>query len=157
MRFFYSLILSSIFLASCGESVKNKNSFTTDKYELLDIDKAFSSLSREKGMKAAFIEFIDSNGVLLLPGQMPVEGANAIDYLISQDDSGYQLSWKPRDGFISASGDMGYTFGIYQLQMKNSETSLTGNYMTVWKKQQDGKWKFVLYSGNQAAEEAADR
>lgn len=138
------------FLVSCGDGGKGRGKgYASDKYELMDIDKSFSSLSREKGMKAAFIEYIDSNGVMLLPGQMPVEGAQAIDYLISRDDADYDLFWKPHDGAISVSGDLGYTYGLYSLQMKGADSVFNGNYVTMWKKQGDGKWKFVLYSGQE--------
>ena len=57
------------------------------------------------------------------------------------------LTWKPDGGEIATSGDLGFTYGIYKLEMK--DTVLKGTYVSIWKKQTDGKWKFVLDSGNE--------
>lgn len=120
-----------------------------EKILLIKTDEAFSNLSVEKGMKAAFIEYIDSNGVLLKPNQLPIIGANAIDYLIEQNDAGYTLNWQPQYAFVSQSADLGYTYGIYALHPTTVDTIIYGTYVSIWKKQGDGKWKFVLDSGNE--------
>ena len=119
----------------------------------MDVDKAFSKMSEEKGMRNAFIEYLDSNGVLLRPGHMPIIGASAIDYLIQQNDSSYQLTWQPQNAFIARSGELGYTYGIYTLKPASKDTTLYGTYISIWKKQNDGKWKFVLDSGNEGVTE----
>jgi len=103
-------------------------------------------------MKNAFIEYIDSNGVLLRPGHLPIIGANAIDYLIQQDDTGYTLSWEPRNAEVAKSGEMGYTYGIYAMRPKAKDTVIYGTYVSVWKKQQDGKWKLLLDTGNEGVD-----
>ena len=120
-----------------------------EKILLLQTDKAFSDMSVEKGMKAAFIEYIDSNGVLLKPNQLPIVGANAIDYLIEQNDTGYTLNWQPQYAFVASSADLGYTYGIYALHPNNIDTVIYGTYVSIWQKQGDGKWKFVLDSRNE--------
>ena len=120
-----------------------------EKILLLQTDKAFSDMSVEKGMKAAFIEYIDSNGVLLKPNQLPIVGANAIDYLIEQNDTGYTLNWQPQYAFVASSADLGYTYGIYALHPNNIDTVIYGTYLSIWQKQGDGKWKFVLDSRNE--------
>jgi len=136
-------------LSSCDLFTKKKNTAgPDDKQQMMDADRAFSKLSEEKGMKNAFLEYIDSNGVLLRPNQMPVLGADAIDYLIQQNDSSYTLKWAPQRGFVAQSGDLGYTYGLFQLQSKVKDTTIFGTYVSIWKKQSDGSWKFVLDSGN---------
>jgi ketosteroid isomerase-like protein len=64
------------------------------------------------------------------------------------NDSTVQLTWEPEGGDISTSGELGYTYGIYELKGSNDVVE-RGTYVTIWKKQEDGKWKFVLDSGNQ--------
>jgi len=52
---------------------------------------------------------------------------------------------------VAASGDLGYAVGTWQLtgkSRKGEPVSLTGKYMTVWKKQADGSWKVVADMGN---------
>jgi ketosteroid isomerase-like protein len=137
-----------ITLFSCKLDKKKKD-MGTDRLNMLEADRSFSRLSEEKGMKAAFIEYIDSNGVLLRPNEVPVIGADAIDYLIQLNDSNYVLTWHPKTGIVAQSGELGYTYGIYTLRPSEKDTLLYGTYITIWKKQSDGRWKFVLDSGNE--------
>ena len=71
-------------MMACNNKKRPVSNAVNDKIALLQADKSFSDMSVEKGMKAAFIEYIDSNGVLLKPNLLPIVGANAIDYLIAQ-------------------------------------------------------------------------
>jgi ketosteroid isomerase-like protein len=137
-----------LFLFSCKLDKKKKD-MGTDRLNMLEADRSFSRLSEEKGMKTAFIEYIDSNGVLLRPNEVPVIGADAIDYLIQLNDSNYVLTWHPKTGIVAQSGELGYTYGIYTLKPSEKDTLLYGTYVTIWKKQSDGRWKFVLDSGNE--------
>ena len=134
--------------ASCSTKKKPVPNNINEKIKLLQTDKSFSDMSIEKGMKAAFIEYIDSNGVLLKPNKLPIVGASAIDYLIAREDTGYTLNWQPHQAFVSQSADLGFTYGVYALHPKNIDTVLYGTYVSVWKKQDNGTWKFVVNSGN---------
>ena len=119
------------------------------KMEMMEADRAFSKLSQEKGMKAAFIEYLDSNGVLLRPGHLPIAGADAVDFLIRQNDSDFTMSWEPKNGFIARSGELGYTYGIYALRPSAKDTVIYGTYVSIWKKEKGGSWKYVLDTGNE--------
>ncbi len=145
------LILS---LASCNLFTSKRPAAGPDeKQRMMDADKAFSKLSVEKGMKAAFLEYIDSNGVLLRANEFPIVGADAIDFLVQQNDSSYTLEWEPKHGEIAQSGDLGYTYGVYVLHTKNNDSATYGTYVSIWKKQADGSWKYVLDSGNEGLAE----
>ncbi|MBS1731828.1 MAG: hypothetical protein JST02_00900 [Bacteroidetes bacterium] len=135
-------------LFSCNGKT-DKKAKVADKKELLAVDQAFSQMSEEKGMKTAFIEYIDSNGVLLRPNEMPIIGANAIDYLIQLNDTDFTLTWQPNGAGIAESGELGYTFGVYAMKPKAKDTTIYGTYTSIWKKQEDGKWKFILDTGNE--------
>ena len=139
------LIFSSLFLISCKPKTNLVKYISPD--EIIKADEAFSEVSWKTGMKKAFIEFIDNEGILLRPNHLPIVGADAIDFLSQVNDSSYTLTWKPGGGEIAASADLGYTYGIYKLEMK--DTVLRGTYVSIWKKQHDGKWKFVLDCGNE--------
>ncbi len=148
MNYLLSFVLI-IVIASCKEKKGPVVDLNAERERLVATDKAFSSMSAEKGMKTAFIEYIDSNGILLKPGHMPIIGANAIDYLIQQNDTSYTLTWRPQHAIVASSADLGYTYGIYSLQPKTEDTVLYGTYVSIWKKQSDSTWKFVLDSGNE--------
>jgi ketosteroid isomerase-like protein len=144
----FSILSSSLF--SCDFFYKkNKTGNDDDKTKMMNADRAFSRLSEEKGMKKAFLDYIDSNGVLLRSNHLPLLGADAIDFLIQQNDSAYTLKWEPKNGTVAASGELGYTYGIYVLKPATKDTLIYGNYVSIWKKQSDGNWKFVLDSGNE--------
>ena len=137
-------------------SCSNYSGLETLRQELIDADLAFSELSREKGMNHAFLSYCADDGVLLRPESMPVTGKEAIRELISQnDDSVIQLTWEPSDAKVSKSGDMGFTYGIFTMKLKDGTASQQGTYVSVWIKEKDG-WKFALDTGNDGLGDQAE-
>lgn len=145
----FFLVLITATVACSNKKGAATQDHAANQLELIAVDKAFSAMSEEKGMKTAFIEYLDSNGVLLRPNHMPIIGANAIDYLVQQDDTNFTLSWEPQHAEVSQSGDLGYTYGVYAMRPGSKDTVIYGSYTSIWKKQQDGKWKLVLDTGNE--------
>jgi ketosteroid isomerase-like protein len=115
----------------------------------LSTDRSFSELSEKEGIKLAYFEYIDSNGVLLRPNELPIVGSEAIDFLAQQNDQDYTLTWDPQHAEVANAGDLGFTYGVYILKPKDYDTLFYGNYTNIWKKQADGKWKLILNSGNE--------
>lgn len=141
---FFFLCLILIGSGSCRLSVNTNVS--GEREELMKTDSAFSNLSASKGMKAAFLSYMDSSGVLLRPQHFPLVGEDARRYLEQLEDTSYSLTWAPVYAEISRAADLGYTYGTYTF--KNRDTTLRGTYVSIWKKQADGEWKFVLDTGN---------
>ena len=135
--------------SSCNFSRNNKETTFSKSESLLKADNDFATLSAEKGLREAYLENIDSNGVLLRPNQLPVAGADAVDFIIGLKDTGYVMHWKPSKAMVATSGDMGFTYGVYEIKSSVIDTSLYGTYVSIWKKQSDGKWKFILQSNNE--------
>ena len=107
----------------------------------------FSEFSISHGMNAAFVAYADTSAILLRPGMKPVIGNTVYCNLLKQsDDSGFNLSWEPTGADIAASGELGYTYGIYTFSSGQSRQK--GTYVTIWKLNPEGKWKFVLDTGN---------
>ncbi len=119
------------------------------KTEMMAADRAFSRLSEEMGMKHALMQYIDNKGVLLRPNNVPIVGGQAIDYISQGNDTSYTMTWEPNGGSVAISGELGYTYGLYSLKPKNQDTVYYGTYVSIWKRQPDGKWKFVLETGNE--------
>lgn len=136
-----------LFLFSC-----NTYDFKKDKEriaalnEIQQADVDFSNRSREVGMKKAFLEYMQNDAVLLRPDAMPIIGARAVDFISNINDSSLMLTWKPKGANISKSADMGYTYGVYN--MKVGDSTYKGTYVTIWQKE-EGKWKFLLDTGNE--------
>ena len=153
---FICVLVATLFLSACFEQEDTHENDTAGiKLELMSVDRSFSEFSEKKGMKAAFIEYLDSNGVLLRPNNLPIIGANAIDYLIQQDDAGYTMTWNPVHADVSVSGDLGFTYGEYAIQLYagaeriKADTVIYGTYASSWKKQQDNKWKLLMHTTNE--------
>jgi ketosteroid isomerase-like protein len=118
--------------------------------DLIKLDKEFSELSRERGMKYAFLEYAADSAVLLQRNVWPVVGKKAISAAFEAfSDSGFMLTWEPLDADMSKSGDFGYTYGLYTSYIKADSSVTRGKYVTIWKKQSDGSWKYVLDGGNE--------
>ena len=86
------------------------------------------------------------NGGPLIQGKMNI--AKGMGFL---DDKNNQLIWTPVGADISASADLGYTYGTYEFHSKDKDGKPTveyGKYTSIWKLQKDGGWKVVLDMGN---------
>ncbi|MEO8961465.1 MAG: nuclear transport factor 2 family protein [Ginsengibacter sp.] len=136
------LIAASVFISCDLQNTTSRSS--TEEIQNADIE--FSEMSRQVGMKKAFLQYIDNEGVLLRPDHLPITGADAIDYLSLLNDTSYTLTWQPSRAQISKSQDLGYTYGIYTLTFP--DTTFKGTYINVWKKESTGEWKLVLNSNN---------
>lgn len=141
---FYVLFVS-LFLFSCK---KSSNDFAKI---LADTDRYYSNLSAEKGRNVAFLALFDSSGVMLASHKSPIEGITAIrEALLKHNDSTFILTWEPTFAKVSASNDLGYTYGIYKLTDRKSKKLLgEGTYTTFWHKNEKGEWKGLLDTGNE--------
>jgi ketosteroid isomerase-like protein len=126
-----------------------------EKQALMDIDRQFSKASVENGRNAAFAEYLADEGVMLTPNSLPVEGKQNIqENILSRPDSSYTLSWEPGFARVAASADLGYTYGLWTLEVPGMPDSLgnpfrsRGTYVTIWMKDTVGNWKWVLDTGN---------
>jgi ketosteroid isomerase-like protein len=142
-----------IYFTACSSKKTTEVPTHNDIFSLLKADKDFATYSEEKGIKNAYLEFVDSNGVLLRPNSVPIAGADAIDYIIAMQDENYTMTWKPNDAVVAASGELGYTYGTYLLKPSVGDANFYGTYVSIWKKQADGKWKFVLNTSNEGVGE----
>ena len=127
-----------------------------EKEKLLQTDIDFSDRSIEVGNHQAFLEFASPDVVLLKPNSYPIVGKPALKQLYSElSDSNYHLTWKPSYGRVAKSGDLGYTFGIYLLEITEGEQKgqiSRGTYCSIWEKNVKGEWRFVLDTGNPGLE-----
>jgi ketosteroid isomerase-like protein len=122
---------------------------------LLEADRAFSRLSEEQGMRAAFLAYLAEDAVIFRPG--PVVGRA---YIAARPQPAISLSWYPVLAEVAASGDLGYTTGPYELHELHelhaprqsgapADGSVVehGYYVTVWRRQADGTWQVIADQG----------
>jgi ketosteroid isomerase-like protein len=113
-------------------------------------------MSARDGMHKAFLYYFANDGVMLRNNLYPLQGRDSLISIFAKNsDSAFILTWKPLFEKLSQSGDLGYTYGVYTRTTKQSEVVSRGIYATIWAKQKDGSWKFVLDTGTQGLPEAS--
>ena len=105
-------------------------------------ERAFAKLSEEKGFKESFLAYIAEDGIMFRP--MPVKAKQGLK---ERPDPPIKLSWRPSYAEIARSGDMGWTTGPWERRTQGSDETLYGHFVTVWKKQPDGMWLWVIDTG----------
>jgi Domain of unknown function (DUF4440) len=86
-----------------------------------------------------------NGGLILLRGKVPVA---AEDKAIFADPS-QLLVWEPTDAVAYADRVTGVTVGRYAMVRRSarSDTLARGRYLTLWRRQSDGRWKILLDTG----------
>jgi len=121
-----------------------KKSIKKWKQEILKTEQDFAKMVNEEGIHNAFITYAAEDAVLMRNNKLVI-GKNNIDLLYRQQTS-KGLAWVPEFVDVSASGDLGYTYGYYTftyLDESGEEAEDRGVFHTVWKRQADGNWRFV--------------
>jgi len=118
---------------------------------LLKAEADFEKARAEKGLEG-WLSFFADDTADVAPGYPITSGKEAMRRrLEKQWNPNLKLTWTPAKADVAASGDLGYTFGTWELTGQSQDGSPireTGKYSTVWKKQRDGSWKVVLDLGN---------
>lgn len=139
---FFIFVTLTLVITSC-----NKNTVLSPDV-LMDIDKEFSNYSETNGTMEAFSKYAADSAVLLRDNNMPVKGVENIMTLFSSSDNS-TLTWNPIHATIASSGELGYTYGTYkyELILKDSTITSKGTYVTIWQKNKNNEWKWVLDCG----------
>lgn len=135
------LPLCLLLLSGCQEPVDP----AAEKAALLEHDREFEAFTASDGYIEAYHRYSAEDVLLLPPSGQPRSGRERI----YQEDSDVglmgQLEGFTEDGSVSASGDLGWTWGRWIFTIENEEgepTVLYGKYVNVWEKI-DGEWKLV--------------
>lgn len=109
---------------------------------VIEVERDFAAASLSQGIKQSFLAYAAPDSVLFRPG--PVAGVAALKG-DPDDNDGLTLDWWPAMGAISRSGDLALSVGPWVLDLPGAtKQQLYGYYATIWKKQPDGSWKFVI-------------
>jgi len=108
----------------------------------------FDKLVARKGIKAAFLEVADPEGIVFKP--TPV---NIVDFYTNIDKQPGTLSWHPDFARISANGDLAFSAGPYVYQNGKDDTDkVFGDYVSIWRADGDNKFKLLMDLGIQHPE-----
>ncbi|MVM36031.1 hypothetical protein GO755_38820 [Spirosoma sp. HMF4905] len=124
--------------------------------EIRETDQNFSIMSEKQGMPKAFTTYAADDVIKLNDGAAPTVGFDSLRAQMSrQPANGPVLTWQVLKADAATSGDLGYTFGQWMLTKKDNSGKRSaeyGVYVTVWKRQRNGQWRFVVDSGNSTPE-----
>ncbi len=141
-----SAVLLLVLLAATFAATKQKSPRGADL--LIQLEANFAADVAKDG-HAAFITHFAEDGVEVVDGG----GFNTKEEMRKQPPwpEGTSLTWTPVHAEMSASGDLGYTYGNYIYTAKNKDGKLVANYgkyTSIWKRQKNGQWKVVVDMGN---------
>ena len=111
---------------------------------------SFSKLAMKSGLAEAFYQFLAPGGTVLLPDASPLDGREVVRIHLAASQQTV-LDWQPGRAEISQNGDLGYTWGTFEMRgqvMDGKIQNTYGKYVSLWKKQADGTWRIVLHSNN---------
>ncbi len=118
------------------------------KGEILEAEKNFAEMAESRGIEEAFLAYAAEDAVLMRNNKLVIGKTGMAKYFREQSlgSKGVTLTWKPDFVDVSRAGDLGYTYGYYEVSYPDSSGSVTENkgvFHTVWRRQGDGSWKFV--------------
>ncbi|HEY0430602.1 MAG TPA: DUF4440 domain-containing protein [Pyrinomonadaceae bacterium] len=116
---------------------------------MIETEFAFAKMSLDQGTRPAFMAFIADDGVLFRPRAVKGKQWMTEHPVPPPSDKRALLSWYPAVAEIALAGDMGYTTGPWEFKQDINDAAPVGwgTFLTVWKKQADGTWKFAIDLG----------
>ena len=107
---------------------------TKAKADLIKQDTEFDKTYSIDRKTDTYINFLTADARLLRMGHYPAAIPDSIRDALNRAE---QLSWKPIDGDVANSGDLGYTYGSYSMKKE------TGQYLHVWRRENNA-WKLLI-------------
>jgi ketosteroid isomerase-like protein len=116
---------------------------------LVDTERAFAEAATHKGIRDSFLEYFADDAVAFSP-----EAVSATERLRSRPArpfSEHELRWEPRTGDVASSGELGWLTGpsTFIDHTAAEAKPQPGNYLSVWRRQQDGRWRVFIDVGSQ--------
>jgi ketosteroid isomerase-like protein len=138
------IMLAALMLAFATGAFAQKEERQARLNSLVQAERDFARTASAKGMKDAFLAYAADDGIVFRR-----TAVNAKQVWSSGPAPTGLLSWQPIFADISRAGDLGYTTGPYEFREKATDEKPAGqgHYMTIWRKQADGSWKFALDFG----------
>ena len=115
---------------------------------LLATDRAWAKSAAAGNFDSIVANWTDDARVAM-SGAPLVRGKAAIREMVKSSMAipGFRILWTPDSAVVSASGDLGYTFGSNSVTAPDAGGKLStvvGRYITVWHKDADGRWRCVM-------------
>lgn len=137
------LIASAIVLA--GVLSASAQTKTSTEEAIRNADQGWARVFGAKDLKAS-VEYCADDASFMAPnapiavGKQAIGQAFAFFFALPE----LKITWHPTKIEVAKSGELGYSTGAYEMSFKDpaGKTAMDhGKYLTIWRKQSDGKWK----------------
>jgi uncharacterized protein (TIGR02246 family) len=132
-----------LFVSICTRLAAETKS--ADEQRIRDLEAQWSEAATAKAVEKV-VSFYAEGAIVLPPNAPAANTQEAIRQLWTGlfGTPGASISWRTTKVELAKSGDMAYATGGYEFTMNDpggKPTTEHGKYITVWKKQADGKWR----------------
>lgn len=120
------------------------------KREVAALEDRFCAMAKERGILAAFQHFAAPDVAFIDTDPRQWRGAAAVRQRMGEDKPGVSLTWSATFTDVSDDGTLGYNYGRYELRAPGAdgaEIVRGGWFLSIWKRQPDGQWKYVMDTG----------
>jgi ketosteroid isomerase-like protein len=120
------------------------------KAEISATEAAFSAMAQEKGILAAFEHFAAPDVAFVDTDPRQWRGLEAVRQRLGGTPADLKLSWSALFVDVSDDGTLGYDYGRYESRRPGpdgKEVVRGGFFLTIWKRQPDGSWRYVMDNG----------
>jgi ketosteroid isomerase-like protein len=120
---------------------------SADLQVLVDTERAFAKTATVKGLRDSFLDYFADDAIALVPAAEPAR--DRLREQPSQPPSELEITWEPRQGDVAASNDLGWLTGPSTVvnHAAPSPAPRFGNYLSVWRRQPDGRWRVYIDVG----------
>ncbi len=139
-----SYFIALLLIISCSSN--REQQLEKWKQEVMETEQAFAKMAKIDGIPKAFEVFAAPDAVLMRNNELIIGKQSIVDLYNERPSSNVKLEWKPEFIEVAASGDLAYTYGYFTYSAIDSTgktNSSKGVFHTVWKRQEDGSWKYV--------------
>ena len=120
------------------------------KKEVAGMEDAFCAMAKEKGLLEAFTHFAAPDVSFLDVDPRKWHGYEAVRQRLGPDKPGVSVTWSAYFTDVSDDGTLGYNYGRYEWRAPGKDGKdavATGWFPTIWKRQPDGTWRYVMDNG----------
>lgn len=146
-RLFAVLALCSAAFLAGANAAPDKEKL---KQEVAAMEDAFCSMAKEKGLLAAFQHFAAPDVAFIDTDPRQFRGPAAVLQRMGPDRPGVSLTWSAYFTDVSDDGTLGYNYGRFEFKAAGpdgKEVVRGGWFLTIWKRQPDGTWRYVMDNG----------
>jgi hypothetical protein len=135
--FAFTLLVALTVWAGAGEARRPRLRPTANPSAVVAAELAFARMAQEKGQWAAFRQFAADDALMFTP-----QPTQAKAWLKGRAEPPVAVKWQPYEVWMSCDGSLAVTKGAWQ------RPNGVGYFTTVWQRQKNGDYKWVLDQGD---------